>query len=316
MYMLRVSISRWWIVVIMCLHILFIAGCVHNPPQSTDGSIVWDATHTEVMVPKKATRIIPIGVGTEDIILSLVGGERVVAIGEYPNNCPHASQQVPNRIKMSVESILQCQPDLVIVPDWVNPELVTTLRGLGVSVYVFATPKTIADTEETITQLAGIVHEEEKGRTIVNDMQARLQRVQQFTQSIGSQKIVAQYGTLGLTGGIRSTFASICEAIHARDAASLMGLGMYDTGNREDLLHINPDVIIMPSNIFDKGATYESYTENLYSDPALQDVKAVAQHQIYVVDARWLTSYSQYVVNAVEAVAQAVYGYYPVVSTH
>ena len=47
----------------------------------------------------------------------------------------------------------------------------------------------------------------------------------------------------------------------------------------------------------------------IYEDPAFNHIKAVQNHQIYIIDARWLMSYSQFIVNAMEEMAKNAYGY-------
>ena len=65
-----------------------------------------------------------------------------------------------------------------------------------------------------------------------------------------------------------------------------------DYAGREALVAINPDVIFVPSDAYSKDDTNTQTAQQLYDDPAFRDVKAVKNHQIFIIDARWLMSYS------------------------
>ena len=210
---------------------------------------------------------------------------------------------------MNTEAVLALHPDLLIVPDWVDQEMVVTLRGLNVPVYVYKAPITIDGSEKTILELADLLNQKSKGEAIVNSMQQRLVKVAAFTEQVKSRKIVGFYGVLGLTGGIGSTFDNMTQLINAANAAALLGLDISESGTREDLIRINPDVIIVPSNVYSFDQYKEIEVTSLYSDPALKDVKAVKNHQIYVIDARWIMSYSQFMINGIEELAHVTYGY-------
>lgn len=187
--------------------------------------------------------------------------------------------------------------------------MVMMLRALKIPVYVYKAPHTVPEIKATIQELASILHEEPKGLAMVADMEQRLTKVETFIAGVSAKKVVAFYGVLGLTGGMGSTFDTICQIINVSNAAAMLGLDVSERGTREDLLRINPDVIIVPSNVYSFDQYKEIDVTNIYTDPALQTIKAVQNKQVYVIDARWIMSYSQFMVNAVETMATDVYGY-------
>ena len=60
------------------------------------------------------------------------------------------------------------------------------------------------------------------------------------------------------------------QLINAANAAALLGLDISESGTREDLIRINPDVIIVPSNVYSFDQYKEIEVTSLYSDPALK----------------------------------------------
>lgn len=303
--------NRVWCGFILLIILFTVLGynLVDSDTQLKDTHTVKDYTATTIQVPNRAHRIIPVGVSTEDMVIALAGTDRIVALGNLPNNFPEESQKVQAKVKMNTEAILALQPDLLIVPDWVDPEMVTTLRALNVPVYVYTSPKNVEESEDLILKLSALLDEETTGKELVDSMQGRLANITAYTASIKERKVVALYGVLGITGGLDSTFNNMTDIINAANAAAMLGLDVSERGGREDLLRINPDVIIVPSNVYSFDQYKEIEVESLYNDPAFQNIKAVKNHQVYVIDARWLMSYSQFMVNGIEELAKDVYGY-------
>ena len=110
-----------------------------------------------------------------------------------------------------------------------------------------------------------------------------------------------------------------CAAFAAADSVRVCqysgktdyGLTQNDYAGREALLSINPDIIFVPSDAYsEKNNPVNALTiRQIYEDPAFRSIKAVQNRQIHIIDARWLMSYSQFMVNAMEEMAKASYGY-------
>lgn len=262
-----------------------------------------------VSVPEKPTRIISVGAATDDIVLSLVGPERVVAISGTANNVPEASSQVPGRVKSTVESVLSFNPDLVIIPDYVGTDTIQALRDAGLPVYVYVVPSTVKESEQLILSLSDLLNESEKGRTIVRDMDTKALAISNATAHVNPQKKVAYMTSMGLTGGKESSFDDMANYVHFKNAASSLGYSQFVNGTREDVVAYNPDVIIVPTNDYGGQGQKDATVADILSDPALAEVTAVKTQQVYQVDAKPLMTYSQYMVDAMADLAYDLYGY-------
>jgi putative hemin-binding periplasmic protein hmuT len=91
------------------------------------------------------------------------------------------------------------------------------------------------------------------------------------------------------------------------NAAAELGLGAYDNGTREDLIRMNPDVIIIPSASYTSDGYKPASADQLYSDPVLQGVKAIANHRVFLVDSAQIMSYSQFMTRAMVSMTQYIY---------
>ena len=299
--------QRISIICTIVMMVLLVFGC--GPKQlGTTGAThqVTDGTGTVVTVPTEPKRIVPIAASTEDIVLSLVDPSRVAAVGTVPNNVPDASAKVEKHVKASAESMLSVQPDLVLIPNWVSPDAIGEMRNMQIPVYVYKTPTTVKEAKATIHEIADLLHASDE--SMIASMDADLKTVEELTNKhSGERPLVAFYSQFGLTGGKGSTFDDMCNYLKVNNAAAQIGLGPFDNGTREDLIKSNPDIIFIPSVAYTSDGTTPATADQLYSDPALQGVKAIANRRVYLVDSSQVMSYSQFMTRAMVSMAQNIY---------
>ena len=193
-----------------------------------------------------------------------------------------------------------------IVPNWMSPDAIGEMRNMQIPVYVYKTPTTVEEAKATIHEIAGLLHASDE--SMIASMDADLKTVEDIANKhSGERPLVAFYSQFGLTGGKGSTFDDMCKYLKVTNAAAQVGLGPYDNGTREDLIKVNPDIIIIPSVAYTSDGTTPASAEQLYSDPALQGVKAIANRRVYLVDSSQVMSYSQFMTRAMVSMAQNIY---------
>lgn len=302
-----------WILLLV-LWVLIGTGCVPNRGASK-GEVrpLTDTTGETVYVPIHPARVISVGVSTDDILIPLLGHERIAAIADLPSNFPSEASQIQGRISMATESIMAYQPDLVVIPDWASPDFVQELRSLALPVYVYHTPTTWEGAIARIYELSNVVNEAEKGNRLAEAGIARMHRLETFLDTIpqAGRRVAAYDTTLGFTGGAGSSFDELCHGAGLRNGLAEAGLSKESTAGREMVLSVNPDIIFIASDIYDKGQYKALKDHDIYTDPALSRVTAVQNREVYTIDARWLMSTSQFMVRAMEDMAAAAYGYQP-----
>jgi iron complex transport system substrate-binding protein len=239
-------------------------------------------------------------------VLSLVDPSRVAAVGTVPNNVPDESAKVGTHVKATAESMLSVQPDLVLVPNWMSPDAIGEMRNMQIPVYVYKTPTTVEEAKAVIHEIAGLLHASDE--KMIASMDADLKTVEELANKhTGERPVVAFYTQFGLTGGKGSTFDDMTKYLKVTNAAAQLGLGPFDNGTREDLIKANPDIIIIPSVAYTSDGTTPATAEQLYSDPALQGVKAIANRRVFFVDSSQVMTYSQFMTRAMVSMAQNIY---------
>ena len=270
---------------------------------------VTDGQGTEVNIPIHPKRIVSIGVSTDDILIPLVGTDRIAAISYLPPNLKDEAARIPGRISSTTESVISFKPDLVVAADWNSKDYIEEIRAVGIPVYVYRTPKDAEGMIGLIHTLGDVVNERERADRFAVNTEKRLEALKSFTAKLPKKDKAVFYSLNGLSGGKGSTFETICQWAGLVDGAADWGIVASAGGSREALVSIAPDIIFVPSDDYTPSGHETPGEEDFLDDPALADIPAVKNHRIYVVDAKWIMSYSQFMVNAMEDMAKDAYGY-------
>lgn len=310
--------QRWLSVLfIWILIVALLSGCGYGAGQQqpvAEGYTVTDSQGHLLQLTHKPQRIVSLTLGTDEIITGLVPANRIAALTHLAedasiSNIVEQAGTVPHKIRAEAETVIALNPDLVLVADWLPADLPQTLRDAGIPVYVYKTPHTIKDVEQTITVIAQVVGESEQGRQLVRTMEEKLAEVRRKLDPVqaGQEKVVAKLTAAGATGGKDSTFADICEQARTVSAAVKAGLGPYDMMTKEQLVASRPDVLLLPTWDYQGKANQETSRADIMSDPGLQSVPAVQTDRLEAIPERYLSCTSQYIVFGVEGVAKAAY---------
>lgn len=303
---------------------LFLSGCFSKPPlaqqpgtTASDYRAVTDSTGYVLHLPQKPQRIVPLSTGTAEILTGLVPAGRIAALTHLVDdsgisNITAEAKAIPVRIRANVESILGLRPDLVIVPDWQSSEVIQILRDSGIAVYVYKQPTMIEPIKQTIAELAGVVGEAEAGTRLVAQMDAELAKIIATIKQIPSDdRLVAVRITLmGGSGGKGSSFDAVCQWAGVKNGAAMVGLEGEGVLSKEQIVAINPDLLIMPTWDYTGKTDLQQFRTSIEQDPALQSVTAIQKRQLISIPDRYLYCSSQYIVQGVRAMAEAAYPQY------
>ena len=254
-------------------------------------------------------RILPISPSVEEIILGLAEPENIVAITSYQKETtnPILKEKVikiKNIISPhpSTEEIMSYNPDCIIMPILFNKEQADTLEEMGFHVVRLDLPEGYDQIKERVLHISKKLHMEEKGNQLIMDMDKRMKKIKSHLKNIEKKKIVVGYSPLGAFGRKGGAFDHICIEAGVINAGHIVNLKRGDHITKEQIIKINPDVII-----YSASSVNATGVDDVKNDPAFSAVKAVKNNQILVLEDRYMSSVTQYFVDSVEIIAQNVY---------
>jgi len=302
------------IVLLLSLVGLIFSGCgneVHL--EQNDGYKVVDSNGQVLELLHKPQHIVSLTLGSDEILLSLVDKSRLASVSSLATN-PSISnvaveaEGIPMLQNKSIEAILAKNPDLIIVGDWLPDDFIVSLRELKLPVYVYKTPQTIAEARTLVLDMGSIVGEIEKSKKIVADMDGVLAQITNKVKLIpeNQKKMVMALSFMGCYGGKGSMLDDIYKNAGVINGAALAGLEKNDTLAKEQLVAMKPDILMIPTWDYE-GKDIRKFKNDILTDPALQTVPAVQNHNLIQIDDKYTYSTSQYVVYAVKNIFEAVY---------
>ena len=310
---------------IMALSLLFsmllLSGC--RPPgqvsmaePSSEAYEVTDVYGYTTSMPATPKRILTLSMGTDEILLGLVRPERLAAVNgllEDPanSNVVELAKQIPNKVgEPTVEEILKLRPDLVIVPDWGDLGQVPSLRDIGLKVVVCKGAANVQEVRETVQLLSEAVGEPERGRVLLGKMDAKLGEIQRKVDEIpeAGRKTVVLISVMSSYGGIGCTFDDACHYAGVKNGMALAGIHSGQAMSKEQLVLINPDLLLLPSYRDGRGFSSDKFREAYKNDPSLQTVKAIRSGALKSPRDAYIYNGSQDIVFGVQEIAFMAYG--------
>jgi cobalamin transport system substrate-binding protein len=277
---------------------------------------VTDDGGTAVTLAAPPVRIVSLTLATDEMLFDLVDPKRILGVTNLSvdpsiSNVAELARGIPNRLEMNVETILSLSPDLVLVANWSDPGPVQQLRQAGVPVYQMSSGITVDSIEQKIQRLAQLCGVPDKGRQMIERMEARLREVARRVAAVPADKrpTVIDYGSWGGAMGRGSSWDDMLHRAGLVNGTA--GLAADEWGqvplSREKLLVLDPDILILPGWLYTTPDAAQRFYNQVTTDPALKGMRAIRAGRVYQMPERLQSTTSQYIVDAVEWLARTAY---------
>lgn len=312
---------------IMLFVTLAICGCTKAPPtlqkslpeQDVSYSVVDDAGRT-LHFQHKPQRIVSLTYGTDEILTELVDYKRISGYSRWAGDSEISfitkdqAYRVGCKVNENTEAVFALRPDLVVVSTATSSELVSSLEGLGVPVYISRSPHNYQEMCEKIMGVAKAVGEPEKGRDMVRKMDEQLQALEARLSKIppSQRRVAVAFNFTSAMGRRGDLLDSMLTMAHVINGAAVIkensdGRPTGPAISKEQVVRINPDIFLLPTWNYNNKQDVQGYAYAVMNDPAYKDVKAVKNKQLKFVSDKYRYVASQHIVDAIENIARAVY---------
>lgn len=275
-----------------------------------------DDTGRTLVFKTKPRRIVSVTYGTDEILKTLAGPERIAAYSRHAGD-PEISflseedvKRVGKKVENNSEAIFALHPDLVVISTSTGADELRTLESMGLTVYVAMSPKNYQEMQQKVRNLGLAVGEPQKTEALLNRMDERMQALEKRLQNITGDKrrTAVAFSMTGPMGRKGELFDSIMNLAHViNGAATVHPLGIKGQISKEQVVQVNPDLFILPTWNYDKHSDPVKFATELREDPAYRNVKAVKNNKLVYVSDRYRYVASHHIVDAVENIAYAVY---------
>jgi iron complex transport system substrate-binding protein len=262
----------------------------------------------DVTLPAEVERVISLAPSVTESLYAIGAGGQVVGRTEFDNYPPEV-EALPvvggfSTDQVNVETVVSLEPDVVLGGSDLQQPLEEAFDAAGVPFYIF-NPETLDDVYGMLERLGQITGHEDGAQAAIDDMQARIAAVQAAIADVPEDErplvfyevwddplLTAGPSTyigemLVLAGGV-DIFADVQEP--------------YAQVSAETVIERQPEVILGPDT---HG---EALTpEILASRPGWDDIPAVRNDAVYVLDGDIVSRSGPRMADAVELMAAAMY---------
>lgn len=288
-------------------------------PEASTAYTVTDDAGRKLSFAKKPSRIVSLTYGTDEILTEVVDTKRIQAYSRWAGDneisfiTKEQAQKVGCKVHDSLENILKLEPDLIVASIATSNELVQSLEHMGIKVYIARSPHNYQEMCAKIVNLAEAVGEKAKGEALVSKMNERMQALEQRLSKLpdSKRKVAVAFNFTSAMGRRGDLLDNMMTMAHVINGAAAVTPPISEHGSvvisKEMVVGINPDVFLLPTWNFNNKQDIKGYAHAVKNDPAYRNVKAVKNDQIKFVSDKYRYVASQHVVEAIEAIAKAIY---------
>ena len=265
-----------------------------------------DGTSETVILDHKAERIVAVGPNAADLASELAG-DSVVASTAAPYQ---SSNGVKQRVALDVKAIAALKPDIVIVEDDDGTtDFVRPLREAGVKVVLLRAPKTVKEVEDQTRNVGQLLGRADKAESLITTMMNYIRDTEslRFARRDDPKKTVAVYNENGLYGAPDTMIQDMLKYVNVDNAATKAGVKWSYMGKKDDLIKVDPDVIIVPADVKAPGFNRDAVLNSYYNDPALKNVKAIKNKKVVIISNEAMMAKTYHIGRGIYNMAQFVY---------
>ena len=264
-----------------------------------------------VEIPAKPQRIITASIGHDEMALAIAPASRLVGVGAVSKNVTYSNiaslvQDKPE-ITRDPETIIAQSPDVIVTSPFFSEDGIEALSNVGIPVIQTRLDHDAEARLDNILLFGYILGEEARALEFAQEVRERLNAVLSVTAAQQDKPRVlslTSYSDNLWVAGANSTEGSVTEAAGGVNAAAEQGVTGNQTTSLEGVIAMNPDVIIIPQPV-EFGA--EEFRDRLLSEEALQEVPAIRDGRVSVVESKHFTTLSYWNIRGVESLARMLW---------
>ena len=281
---------------------LMLVGC------SNKDVVVKDREGNEVTMPNKIERIVSTAPANTEILVGLGLSDKLVGIDTYSSDVEGIKSDVEkiDFLNPDAETIIGLEPDLIIASghnkSGASDDPFKLVKEAGISVVYIPSSESIQGIYDDINFIADITNTEEKGQEIVDTMKNQINEISAKAKDIKDKKKV--YFEIGPAPNLYSfgNLTFLNEMIEIIGAENIFkDENGWTSPSAESIIDKNPDVILTNVNYIDNPV------EEIKSREGWQDITAIKDNQVYLIDKNSSSRPSQHIIKALNEMAKAIY---------
>lgn len=250
-------------------------------------------------------RIVSLAPSNTETLFAVGAGDQVVGVTEYCNYPPEAqTREIVGGFSaktISVEKVVSLEPDLVFSVGELQRPVINALDQIGVPVFALD-PGNFQEVYESIEIVGQLTGHETEAAEVVADMKARMTAVTEKIRAIPEDERPTVFYEVWheplMTAGPATFIGQLIELAGGENIFADVN-EEYPQVSAETVIQRAPDVILGPDSHGE-----ELTAEKIKKRPGWEDIDAVQEGRIYLVDGDIVSRSGPRLVDALETIAR------------
>jgi iron complex transport system substrate-binding protein len=280
--------------------------------SSVQASVIDDYDRNVTITNYPPQRIVSLAPSCTEIIFALNLEDKLVGVDNYDYYPPEIAEEIDSRnilkvgqySDMSIEAIVDLQPDLIIAAMRLQYQTVENLEAVGQTAIIIY-PQNFDDVLDDISLIGEATGHTEEAEALVNSILDRAQEIADKTQDASKPRVYIEYS---FNGGFQSfgsgSFAD--ELIKKAGGQNIFidSPSAYISTSSEEVIVSNPELIIIAKGAMSEAAGLTP--ETIRNRPGWNEIDALQNNQIYEIEERLLLP-GPAMIEGLESIAEIVH---------
>lgn len=269
-----------------------------------------DGRGKEVIINAKPTKIVSTTLAVDEYLVELADLSNIVAVTGLStdpsiSNVAGKTDVIKTKFEsVTAEQILALQPDLVLIPSYVNPEVLDQLETAGITTYQVVDDSSFEGIFNSVKVIGQIIGEEQKADALLADLTKRYEQLKADAAKVAEPKRVLYFTEYLSSVTDNTTIGQMINLAGGKNVVAEAGIvggdyPDYPNVSKELLVTLNPEIIFTTAWGWTEGEEPAFVTE-WKNDPALASVDAIKNNKVYVLDGANVTTASHFVIEGAE----------------
>jgi len=261
------------------------------------------ATPVAAQAPPFPQRVASLNLASDEILADILPIAKLVAVTALvdESGTSNAVGRIPRNIarfpKVDVERLIALKPDLVVVSEYTDADVLRALRTSGLKVHRMVGLDSLQGFKQALLDLGAAVGAEAGAAKLAADFDARLKEIERRLEGTSRPRLL--YWASGFTAGSKTAFDALIHCGGGRNAATLAGISGITPLGAERAYGLDPDWLFI-------GA-HTTTSKEIHEHPLLSRMRAVKAGHVVEMPTELLVALNHHAVKSCEFMAQALH---------
>ncbi len=252
---------------------------------------------------RRPGRVASLNLASDEILADILPLSRLVAVTSLvdepgtSNAVGRIPSDIPRFPKVDIERLIALRPDLVVVSEYTDADVLRALRRSGLTVHRMTGLDSLAGFRQALIDLGRAVGESEAAAGLARVFDDRMGDIERRLKGAPLPRVL--YWASGFTAGSKTAFDALIQCGGGRNAAALAGIAGITPLGAERAYGLDPDWLFIGG--------HTTTAKEIHEHPLLSIMRAVKAGQVVEMPTELLVALNHHAARSCEFMARALH---------